>query len=67
MRNLISFINKLIYGKVEASSTPSAAEPIFVPIAAPAQRNNNDAATRPTRRVEDHELLKFHKTIDMAG
>ncbi len=66
MRGLISFINKLMYGEAEASSAPSMAEPIFVPIAAPAQRNN-DVATRPTRRIEDHELLKFHKTIDMAG
>ena len=65
MRGLIDFINKLMYGEAEASSASSPAEPVFFPIAAPAHRN--DVATRPTRRVEDHELLKFHKTIDMAG
>lgn len=65
MWGLISFINKLINGKGKSGSAPSTAEPAFMPMAAPAGRD--DVATRPTRRVEDHELLKFHKTIDMAG
>ena len=65
----MQFLTELarLLGRKQQRGVPaqrSAFPPTYSPDEAAAPQQS---ATRPTRRIEDHHLLKLHKVIDQSG
>ncbi len=56
---------RLIRGESSKVEPLPLSEPILT--LPPDGARQPESATKPTRRVQDHELLQLHKAIDMAG
>lgn len=66
MQWFTDFVRKLTGRQPREFSPPPESRPVFLPVVtSPTPRN--DTATRPTRRIDDHDQLKLHKAIDLAG